>query len=64
VLISNVINTNQYRYGNVKLSLCLTKHYAMNTYGGVYVQTHIFLTSALVRGEWSASIPHTRIKVR
>jgi hypothetical protein len=34
----------------VKLSLCLTKHYAMKTYGGVGVQIHAFLTSALVRG--------------
>jgi hypothetical protein len=29
----------------------------MKAYGGVYVQTHVFLTSALVRGEWSASRP-------
>jgi hypothetical protein len=27
----------------------------MNVYGGVDIQIHIFLTSALVRGEWSAS---------
>jgi hypothetical protein len=27
----------------------------MNTYGGVDVQIHVFLTSALVGGEWSAS---------
>jgi hypothetical protein len=27
----------------------------MKTYGGVDVQIHVFLTSALVRGEWSAS---------
>jgi hypothetical protein len=27
----------------------------MKTYGGVDVQMHIFLTSALVGGEWSAS---------
>jgi hypothetical protein len=38
----------------VKLSL-LIKHHAMKTYGGVDVQTHVFLTSALVGGEWSAS---------
>jgi len=31
----------------VKLSLCLTKHHAMNTCGGVEVQLHVFLTSAL-----------------
>jgi hypothetical protein len=41
--------------GKVKLSLYLTKHYAMKTYGGVDVQIHVFLTSALVGGEWSAS---------
>jgi hypothetical protein len=29
----------------------------MKTYGGVYVQIHVFLTSALVGGEWSASRP-------
>jgi hypothetical protein len=32
----------------VKLSLCLTKHYATKTYGGVDVYIHVFLTSALV----------------
>jgi hypothetical protein len=41
--------------GKVKLSLCLTKHYAMNTYGGVVVQIHVLLPSALIGGEWSAS---------
>jgi hypothetical protein len=34
----------------IKLSLCLIKHYAMKTYGGVDVQVHT-LTSALVGGE-------------
>jgi hypothetical protein len=29
----------------------------MKTYGGVHVQIHVFLTSALVGGEWSASRP-------
>jgi hypothetical protein len=29
----------------------------MMAYGGVDVQTHVFLTSALVGGEWSASCP-------
>jgi hypothetical protein len=29
----------------------------MKTYGGVDVYIHIFLTSALVRDEWSASRP-------
>jgi hypothetical protein len=38
----------------VKLSLCLIKHYAIKAYGGMDVQIHIFLISALVGGEWSA----------
>jgi hypothetical protein len=29
----------------------------MKTYGGVDVYTHVFLTSALVGGEWSAARP-------
>jgi hypothetical protein len=29
----------------------------MKAYGEVYVQSHIFLTSALAGGEWSASRP-------
>jgi hypothetical protein len=29
----------------------------MKTYGGVDVQIHVFLTSALVRSEWLASRP-------
>jgi hypothetical protein len=29
----------------------------MKKYGGVYVKVHIFLTSALVGGEWVASRP-------
>jgi hypothetical protein len=29
----------------------------MNAHGGVDVETHVFLTSALVGGEWSASRP-------
>jgi hypothetical protein len=41
----------------VKLSLSLTKHYAMKTYGGVCVKIHGLLTSALVAGEWSVSRP-------
>jgi hypothetical protein len=45
-----------YAKSKVKLSLRLTKHYAMKAYG-VDVQTHIFLPSALAGGEWSASRP-------
>jgi hypothetical protein len=29
----------------------------MKTYGGVIVQIHVFLTSALVGREWSSSCP-------
>jgi hypothetical protein len=29
----------------------------MKAYGGIDVQIHIFLTSALIGGEWSASRP-------
>jgi hypothetical protein len=35
--------------------VCLTKHYPMKAYGRVGAQIHVFLTSALVGGEWSAS---------
>jgi hypothetical protein len=35
----------------------LIKQYAMKAYGGVDVYTHVFLTSALVGVEWSASRP-------
>jgi hypothetical protein len=33
------------------------KHYALKAYVGVDVQIHIFSTSALAGGEWSASRP-------
>jgi hypothetical protein len=39
----------------VKLSLCLTKHHAVKTYGGVEVQLDAFVTLVLDRSEWSAS---------
>jgi hypothetical protein len=38
----------------LKLSLCLTKHYAMKMYGGADVQIHAFLMLAPVRGKWQA----------
>jgi hypothetical protein len=41
----------------VNLSQCLTKHFTVKTYRGVDVQIHVFLTSAAVGGEWSASRP-------
>jgi hypothetical protein len=43
--------------GTVKKFLYLTKYYAMETNWGVDVWIHIFLTSALVGGERSASGP-------
>jgi hypothetical protein len=40
------------------LFLCLTNyHYVMRTYGTVDVYIHVFWSSALVGGEWSASRP-------
>jgi hypothetical protein len=41
----------------VNLSLYLIKHYAMKTYGEVDEQIHVFITSALVEDETSASRP-------
>jgi hypothetical protein len=42
-----------------KLSLPLTKHYAMKVNGGVDTQIHIFLTLALVGGErWDSHPCH------
>jgi hypothetical protein len=37
------------------LSLYLTKHLAMKLYGGVEIQPHVFLTSAVDGGELSVS---------
>jgi hypothetical protein len=34
----------------------------MKAYGGVHVQIHIFLTSALTEGEWSAFTPCERAR--
>jgi hypothetical protein len=42
---------------HLKLFLCLTKHHTMETYGGMDVQLHVFITSALDGGKWSASHP-------
>jgi hypothetical protein len=47
----------------LKLVLCLTKYYATKTYGGMDVEIHIFLTSAVVGGEWSASNPVEELQV-
>jgi hypothetical protein len=58
VLELSVIGINVYeRYSKckVKLSLCLIKHLSMKAYWGVDIQLHVFLTSALDGGQWSAS---------
>jgi hypothetical protein len=41
----------------VKVSACLIGHYTTETYGGVEVELHSFLLSALVGGECSVSCP-------
>jgi hypothetical protein len=57
------LNSVRTKLKKVKLSLCLTKHYAMETYGEVDIYIYmcvcvcVYLTSALVGGEWSASRP-------
>jgi hypothetical protein len=55
------VNRKWMKFGYLEQKSCscayLIKHYAMKAYGGVDVWIHIFLTSALVRGEWSASSP-------
>jgi hypothetical protein len=43
-------STFKVRKGKV---LSVFKHWTMKAYGGVDVWTHVFLTSALVAGEWS-----------
>jgi hypothetical protein len=53
----NLTPVPQPHKGKVKLSLCLTKHYAMKTYEAMHVNIYAFLTSALVGGEWSATRP-------
>jgi hypothetical protein len=45
------------RHVRVNLSLCLIKHHAMKTYGGVEVHFHAFLNSVLEGDEWLASRP-------
>jgi len=37
------------------VSLCLTKYYAIKTFGEAELQLYAFLISALDRSEWSAS---------
>jgi hypothetical protein len=39
------------------IPLCLTKHHTMKMHGGVEVQLHAFLTSAVDGDDWSASRP-------
>jgi hypothetical protein len=35
----------------------MTKHDAIEAYGGVHIEIHIFLTSVLAGGEWPVSRP-------
>jgi hypothetical protein len=42
---------------NHKVKSKVKLHYAMKAYGGVDVQIHVFLSPALIEGEWSASQP-------
>jgi hypothetical protein len=44
-------------YTNVTSSLCLVKHGAKKTHGGVDVELHAFLIWKLGGGKWSASLP-------
>jgi hypothetical protein len=69
VLLECGVSKNVKRKGKVNLSVCLTKcrdilclskHDGVETYGGVEVQLHAFLTSVLGGGEWSASRPGRR----
>jgi hypothetical protein len=46
---------SDYKLANTKVFLCLTKLCTIKTYGRVDVLIHIFLTSALVGGEWLVS---------
>jgi hypothetical protein len=43
------------RQKQLKLSLCLIKHNAMETYEGMEVTIHTFTISTLDGGEWSVS---------
>jgi hypothetical protein len=39
------------------MSLCLPTYQIIKTYGGVEIQLHVFLTSAIDGGDWSVSSP-------
>jgi hypothetical protein len=51
----HITNTRRSLGLKVTLCLCLTKHYAMKTYGGMDVEIHVFFTLILVLGVSSAS---------
>jgi hypothetical protein len=58
IYLSRILRVSSIRLRQrIKLFLCLTKHYAMETYGGVDVQIHKFLTSELDGSDWSVSRP-------
>jgi hypothetical protein len=46
----------------VNLSVCLIKYHVMKKYGGVAIQLHTLLTSALDRGYWLAAWSGLRIQ--
>jgi hypothetical protein len=50
-----IIKYYDFEDGGGKGKVVPVLNYAMKTYGGVDVYIHVFLTSALIRGEWSAS---------
>jgi hypothetical protein len=56
ILLSNELQDAVFTE-KVKLSMSLTKHYTMKTYGRVHVYTQVFRTSVLAGGEWSNSRP-------
>lgn len=51
------IITAYFCFSEVKLSLFLVKHHAIEMYEGVDTELHAFLSSVLYRGEWLASSP-------
>jgi hypothetical protein len=53
-----VMNWASTERGNAKLSLCLTKHYAMKIYGGMDIHIHVFLTYMDNPMQWVQRVPY------